>query len=161
VEFNPQRVRRYRLIGYENRAVADKDFRNDTIDAGEVGSGQSSTALYEVELTGGDPATNKADLGTVYVRYRNADTEKIEEISQRLGPDLIRERSVKESPRLYLAACAAEFAEILRDSEHASGANLSTLHDMLTRVTQQLPLDEKAAELLDLVRKAQGLPRAP
>jgi Ca-activated chloride channel family protein len=161
VEFNPQRVRRYRLIGYENRAVADKDFRNDTIDAGEVGSGQSSTALYEVELISGDAATNAADLGTVFVRYRNADTEKIEEISQRLGADLVRERSVKEAPRFYLAACAAEFAELLRDSEHAAGGSLSKLQDVMARVVEQLPLDERAAELLDLVRKAQGLPRAP
>ena len=50
VVFDPQRVRRYRLLGYENRAVADADFRNDAVDAGEVGSGQSATALYEVEL---------------------------------------------------------------------------------------------------------------
>ncbi|MEZ6190505.1 MAG: DUF3520 domain-containing protein [Phycisphaerales bacterium] len=52
VNFDPARVRRYRLIGYENRDIADTDFRNDTIDAGEVGSGQSATALYEVELLG-------------------------------------------------------------------------------------------------------------
>ncbi|NRA40085.1 MAG: von Willebrand factor type A domain-containing protein, partial [Planctomycetes bacterium] len=50
VQFDPAVVRRYRLIGYENRAIADKDFRNDSIDAGEVGSGQSATALYEIEL---------------------------------------------------------------------------------------------------------------
>ena len=157
VEFNKDRVRRYRLIGYENRAVADKDFRNDTIDAGEVGSGQSSTALYEVELIG----DQHADIGTVYVRYRNADTEKIEEISQRLTSALIRERSPKEDPRFFLAACAAEFAELLRSSEHATDGNLAKLQALLEQTVPHLPLDEKAAELLDLVRKAQGLPRAP
>ena len=157
VEFNKDRVRRYRLIGYENRAVADKDFRNDTIDAGEVGSGQSSTALYEVELIGDE----QADIGTVYVRYRNTDTEKIEEISQRLTSALIRERSPKEDPRFFLAAAAAEFAELLRDSEHATGGNLAKLQSILEQTVPHLPLDEKAAELLDLVRRAQGLPRAP
>jgi len=165
VEFNPAVVRRYRLIGYENRAIADKDFRNDTIDAGEVGSGQSSTALYEIELVAG-PVENggraaRADLGTVYVRYRNADTEKIEEISQRLTSDLVRERTAASDPRFYLAACAAEFAEVLRESSHAAGGKLERVQTLLEQVTPQLPLDEKAAELLDLVRKAQGLPRAP
>jgi len=157
VEFSPHRVRRYRLIGYENRAVADKDFRNDTIDAGEVGSGQSSTALYEVELIGDE----RADLGTVYVRYRNADTEKIEEISQRISAPLMRDRSPQSDPRFYLAACAAEFAEVLRGSEHASGGDLVKVQTVLEQAVAQLPLDEKAQELLDLVRRAQGLPRAP
>ena len=50
VQFNPARVRRYRLIGYENRDIEDQRFRDDTVDAGEVGSGQCSTALYELEL---------------------------------------------------------------------------------------------------------------
>ncbi len=157
VEFDPRRVRRYRLIGYENRAVADKDFRNDAIDAGEVGSGQSSTALYEVELIGDE----RADLGTVYVRYRNTDTMKIEEISHRLTASLVQDRSPESDPRFYLAACAAEFAEVLRGSEHATGGSLPRVQRMLERTVPHLPLDEKARELLNLVRQAQGLPRAP
>src|SRR3954451_25150681 len=52
VDFNPAVVTRYRLLGYENRDVADNNFRNDSIDAGEVGAGHSVTALYEIELTG-------------------------------------------------------------------------------------------------------------
>ncbi len=194
VEFNPAKVRRYRLIGYENRAIADKDFRNDKIDAGEVGSGQSSTALYELELidaaqpvdhgpqagpvqaaqpnrpapptapaanTPGPQVMNASDLGIVYVRYRNTDTDKIEEIAQHVGASLVKRCTPGEAPRLYLAACAAEFAEILRQSEHAKDGSLQQLTSTLERVVNQLPLDEKAAELLDLVRKAQGLPRAP
>ncbi|MDP6944352.1 MAG: von Willebrand factor type A domain-containing protein, partial [Myxococcota bacterium] len=52
VQFNPDHVLAYRLLGYENRAIADEDFTNDAVDAGEVGSGHSVTALYEVVLTG-------------------------------------------------------------------------------------------------------------
>ena len=52
VEFNPTRVVAYRLLGYEDRAVADSDFRNDTVDAGEVGAGHRVTALYELVLAG-------------------------------------------------------------------------------------------------------------
>lgn len=50
VEFNPDRVAEYRLLGYENRAIADRDFRNDRVDAGEVGAGHAVTALYEITL---------------------------------------------------------------------------------------------------------------
>ncbi len=50
VEFNPQNVSRYRLLGYENRSLADEDFRKDDVDAGEIGSGHSVTALYEIKL---------------------------------------------------------------------------------------------------------------
>lgn len=158
VEFDPARVRRYRLIGYENRDIADQDFRNDAVDAGEVGSGQSATALYEVELIGDD----KADLGAVSVRYRDVDTEAVEEISYRLlSGEIDHAAAPKSQPRLYLAAAAAEFAEIMRGSEHARGGSLEAVERVLIDVTAALPLDQQAAELLDLVRKARGLPRAP
>ncbi|QNN22959.1 DUF3520 domain-containing protein [Planctomycetales bacterium ZRK34] len=158
VEFDPARVRRYRLVGYENRDIADKDFRNDAIDAGEVGSGQSATALYEVELIGDD----NADLGAAYVRYRDVDTNAVQEISYRLrSGDIDASATPKSHPRLYLAAAAAEFAEIMRGSEHARGASLDAVERVLIDVTAALPLDQQAAELLDLVRRAKGLPRAP
>jgi len=155
VEFDPARVRRYRLIGYENRDVADKDFRNDKVDAGEVGSGQAVTALYEIELE--RPSARAADLGTVYVRYRNTDTGRIEEISTRMRADVISPKPVNERPRLFLAACAAETAEVLRGSEHAKGGTLDAVERVMVSVANALPLDAKVAELLRLVRKAKAL----
>ena len=50
VAFNPEVVRSYRLMGYENRAIKDEDFRNDDVDAGELGAGHNVTALYEIKL---------------------------------------------------------------------------------------------------------------
>ena len=50
VDFNPETVKRYRLVGFENRAIADDDFRDNTVDAGEIGAGHTVTALYEVKL---------------------------------------------------------------------------------------------------------------
>src|SRR5690606_29636964 len=86
VEFNPARVSEYRLIGYETRLLNEADFNNDQVDAGEVGSGASVTALYEItpvggpgqmadrrydlnriEVGGGDPA---GEIGFVQVRYK-------------------------------------------------------------------------------------------
>ena len=56
VEFNPEVVESYRLVGYENRKVKDDDFRNDKVDAGEIGAGHSVTALYEVVLAQDAPS---------------------------------------------------------------------------------------------------------
>jgi Ca-activated chloride channel family protein len=155
VEFDPSRVRRYRLIGYENRDVADKDFRNDKIDAGEVGSGQAVTALYEIELA--QPSDRSADIGTVYVRYRNTDSGLVEEISTRIRSDVIARKSPSEHPRLFLAACAAETAEVLRGSEHAADGTLDAVERVMVRVANALPLDAKVAELLKLVTEAKAI----
>jgi Ca-activated chloride channel family protein len=169
VEFNPDRVRRYRLIGYEKRQIAAEDFRNDAVEAAEVGSGQSATALYELELTEGDPRGGAAAspaapdgvLATVYVRYRNADSRQMEEISRRVEARNIRPMSVEENPRFFLAAAAGRFAEILRQSPHVKNGNLAQVERLLQHVCQALPLDDKAGELLQLVGRAKNLPRSP
>ena len=161
VEFNTSRVRRYRLVGYENRDIADKDFRNDKVDAGEVGSGQSATALYEVELVGRPGHEAGHDLGTVRIRYRDLETNKIEEIAQRLTSGLVQKRTPQTHPRFFLAASAAEFAEILRRSPHARGSRLAHVQRVMERVVRTLPLDKRAAELLNLIRSTEGLPDAP
>jgi Ca-activated chloride channel family protein len=155
VEFDPRMVRRYRLIGYENRDVADEDFRNDAVDAGEVGSGQSVTALYEIELEAGAP--RDAALGSVYVRYRDADSRRIEEIARSLPASAITRCTSAERPRLHLAACAAEVAEILRGSEHAEGGSMRAVVRALDRVVAALPLDGRAGALRYLAARAAQL----
>ncbi|MGB2806162.1 MAG: von Willebrand factor type A domain-containing protein, partial [Sedimentisphaerales bacterium] len=161
VDFNPHRVRRYRLIGYENRDIEDKRFRDDTIDAGEVGSGQCSTALYELELIGQPSADKQGDLGTVFVRYCNVETGQIEEVSNRLSSAIVRRRTVAAAPRFFLAAGAARFAEMLRQSEHAQHGNMMDVLRVVEQVSLALPLDRDVRELAELVRKAEGLPRSP
>ena len=78
IEFNPTQVAQYRLIGYENRKLANQDFANDKIDAGEIGAGHTVTALYEIVLAGSDAA--KA-LAPEY-RYKSSKNTDIEEIPQ-------------------------------------------------------------------------------
>jgi Ca-activated chloride channel family protein len=157
VEFNPAKVRRYRLIGYENRDIADKDFRNDKVDAGEIGSGQSATALYELELHD-SAAAESVDFGTVFVRYKAVDDDKVTEFARRLAPEVSRLRTPQTDPRFFLAACVAEFAEILRNSEHAGTRDLHAMKQLLIEVANALPLDNKVQELLKLVENAQGQP---
>jgi Ca-activated chloride channel family protein len=155
VAFDPKRVRRYRLIGYENRDIADRDFRKDAVDAGEIGSGQSATALYEVEL---HREAQQVDLGTVFVRYKDVETDAVHEFASRLRYDLVRALTPEQAPRFFLAAAVAEFAEHLRGSEHARGSSPHAITQLLLRTSQALPRDGQVAELLDLVRRTEGAP---
>jgi Ca-activated chloride channel homolog len=157
VDFNAQRVRRYRLIGYENRDIEDKRFRDDTIDAGEVGSGQCSTALYEVELQG-DP---EAPLGTVFVRYRDVQTDQMQEIARPLSAKIIRSCTIEQAPRFFLAAGVGRFAEWLRQSEHVQTGDLPQIARIIEKVSGALPLDRDVRALAQLIRQAEHLPRAP
>ena len=73
VDFNPDVVSRYRLLGYENRRVDDEDFRNDQVDAGEVGAGHSVTALYELKLR----EEAQGQMAEVFVRYEDPDSRNV------------------------------------------------------------------------------------
>jgi len=117
VEFNPDVVARYRLIGYENRDIADQDFRNDTIDAGEVGAGHTITALYEVELI--DNAQS-GTIATTYIRYEDADLDEVVEINQDFALDAVLQ-SFDDAPiDFQITAAVAEFSEILRESPYGT-----------------------------------------
>jgi Ca-activated chloride channel family protein len=74
VEFDPAMVSRYRLVGYENRTIADADFRRDEVDAGEIGMGHQVTAMYVVELTEQAKAA-PGPLGAVRIRHKAPDGE--------------------------------------------------------------------------------------
>lgn len=115
VEFDPQVVKSYRLLGYENRDVADKDFRNDKVDAGEIGAGHSVTALYDVELK----TTTKAPV-TVRLRHKAPlGSDKAEETVVSMDPGAIAASFDAAPADLRFATAVVGFAEILRQSPHA------------------------------------------
>jgi Ca-activated chloride channel family protein len=156
VEFNPDRVREFRQVGYENRQLKKEDFRNDTVDAGEVGSGQSVTALYEVGLQG----EGNQEVGVVRIRFRNLDGE-VEEMVHPIRASDVRSTFDGASVQFRLAASVAEFSEILRGSPFADGSQYSEVVPVLRPVVQELHLDSHVQELLQLVQAAaHGLPRA-
>ena len=99
VDFNPEVVSRYRLLGYENRRVADEDFRNDAVDAGEVGAGHSVTALYELKLR--DDADGA--LATVMLRYEDPDTGEVSELSREFQRSELAAGFEEASPRFQMA----------------------------------------------------------
>ena len=156
VEFNPRRVKQYRQLGYEQRQLKTEDFRNDAVAAGEVGSGQSVTALYQVELQG----DASEPLGTVRVRGRNLETGRVEELERAITAADFAPSFEQADVRFRLAAAAAEFAEILRGSPYAEGAGCADVAKVLRPVALELSLDQKVQELLRLVNAAGGAPQA-
>ena len=112
VDFNPEVVSRYRLLGYENRRVKDDQFRDDTVDAGEVGGGHSVTALYEVKFQ--DDAQGTA--ATVFVRYQDPDSGEVVELNRSIDRRQFSDTFETMSASFQLDAAVAEYAEIQRES---------------------------------------------
>lgn len=173
VTFDPRQVSSYRLVGYDNRAVEDDQFQNDTIDAGEVGAGHTVTALYEVrsaspvDLASAEAGPSRgrtlpaANLGQVTLRYRSTGTGKV--VSQRA---VIRAADVapafaRATPGLRLATAVAAFAETLGDHPVAEARHLDV--DRVEVVARQVARDHQpsvspgkatATDLLSLIAES-------
>lgn len=156
VEWSAEAVKRYRQLGYESRKLTAEQFRDDTVRAGEVGSGQSVTALYELDLV---PAGKRLVLGTVHVRYRRADTLAIEEIEQPVTPEILAASIRATRPQFRLAAGAAAFAELLRGSPYVAGRTYADVAQLLRPVALELSLDGRVKELLGLAEAAETMSR--
>ena len=148
VEFDPQAVRGYRLLGYENRAIADRDFRDDKVDAGEIGAGHTVTALYEVELTG-----QGANVATVRVRAKRPGG--VEAAEQRFSLERARlHPSMKgASADLRFAAAVAGTADILREAPQAGDWSLATAEALAEDSVDGLSDRAEFLGLLRLVRE--------
>jgi len=138
VEFNPNKIASYKLIGYENRLLNDEDFNDDTKDAGELGSGHTVTALYEVVLKGSseeiasvDPlryqkneiekTSNNNEILTVKFRYKAPQGKKSKLIVRHLKGKLVP--FAKSSNNFKFSAAVAEFGLLLRNSKHKVNAS--------------------------------------
>ena len=149
VDFNPEVVSRFRLLGYENRRLDHEQFRDDTVDAGEVGAGHQVTALYEVKLH--PEATGK--LATISIRYADADTHKVSEVSEDISVSQLHPSFDTAPATLRLAAAVAEFAEILRESYWAKDGSLESVHQVVKDAFPEID-SEQVVELMHLVNKA-------
>ena len=149
VEFNPARVDRYRLIGYEKRDVADRDFRNDSVDAGEINAGHSVTALFEVKLR---PGTGK--IGVARVRYKTGPRSEGTEVTRDIVDEAIVRNFGGATPAFQTAYVAARFAEHLRKSPWVREESLASLQPLADEL--ETP---QANELSDLIRRASKLIR--
>ncbi len=172
VEFNPATVSEYRLIGYETRMLNRDDFDNDKVDAGDVGSGQTVTALYEVVPVGGPRAIgdlryarpapaaqprigNGAELGCVKIRYKlpKSDTSRL------ISTPIDRKSEVRrfeDAPRdARFATGVAAFAELLRGGRYSGSM---TYDDVLEIATASRGEDDFGyrTEFVQLVRAAKS-----
>jgi Ca-activated chloride channel family protein len=147
VEFNPARVERYRLLGYEKRDVADRDFRNDAVDAGEINSGHSVTALFEVKLKGG-PRSGR--IGVARLRYKTDPRSEGVEFSREIADEAMSRSFEQASHAFRTAYVAARFAEHLRKSYWVKEESLAALQP----IADELPESQPTNELADLIRKA-------
>jgi secreted protein with Ig-like and vWFA domain len=174
VEFNPTRVKSYRLLGYENRALRDRDFNDDQKDAGDVGAGHQVTVLYEIEpaspsLAGVDPlryqvqppaseprekAPHADELFLLRLRYKapDGDQSKLLELPVK---DTDREFN-QASADFKFATAVAGYGMLLRNSPHKGDLNW----DKVSRLAEAgLGPDREGyrSEFIDLVRRAQQL----
>ena len=149
VDFNPQVVSRFRLLGYENRRLDHEDFRDDKADGGEIGSGHSVTALYEIKLHEG--ATGQ--LATVFIRHKDPDTRRPSEINEEIFTTQVKRNFEEASPEFQLAATVAEFAEILRESFWAQEGSLEAVSQSIEGI-RPLIHNERVDELRHLVSRA-------
>jgi Ca-activated chloride channel family protein len=176
LEFNPALVSAYRLIGYENRVLAAEDFNNDAKDAGDIGSGHTVTALYEVVPTGvaiGAPGTdplryqqpattspgvNNGELLTLKLRYKAPDgqTSKLLSFPVRDSKNAID----RAGGDFQFAAAVAAFGMLLRNSPYSGSASYDMVSELANRgATQVDDSNERAsrAEFLQLVDRARQL----
>ncbi|WP_026528372.1 vWA domain-containing protein [Butyrivibrio sp. VCD2006] len=168
VEFNPEKVNSYRLIGYENRIMRDQDFNDDTKDGGEIGAGHSVVALYEIVPEGSqsaialkyqDDKTSEdknegsqysSEYATVSVRYKEPDADK-----SQLFSIVVDENSFHEngSENIRFAGLVAEFAMLLSDSEYKGNATFTDIMDGYKQIENTDEYKDEFGQLVRLMAK--------
>lgn len=156
LRFNPKMVASYRLIGYENRAVADNQFRNNHQDGGEIGPGHEVTAVYELRLTGKHHGWFASDLGDVTLRWTSANGREVSEISREIDTDDLTNRFDDARPELRLAVVASQFAGVLKDTRYDKNVSYGRLIDEARSIDRQLHSDQ-TRELVALIQRAAQL----
>lgn len=147
VRFNPEVVESYRLIGYENRVMSSEEFEDSNKDAGEIGAGQTITALYEIVPVKDAPAASPA---TFEARYKLS----LKDAQSRSLVLEVPEVSEKSSPNLDLAAGIAAYGMCLMGSEYKGEASLSMAKELVTGVAGE---DNFRRQLVGLIEKAASL----
>jgi Ca-activated chloride channel family protein len=173
VEFNPAVVAEYRLIGYENRVLANEDFNNDRVDAGDVGAGQTVTALYELAPKGSntsvdplrygtaphesgpakDASTFSGEVAFVKVRYKKPDQAASRLMQLPVAASSLAASFDRAGDDFRFATAVAGFGQLLRGSRYAGGWSLD---DVLAVATASRGSDEFGyrSEFLSMVRMA-------
>ena len=172
IEFNPAKVAGYRLLGYEDRILAAEDFNNDKKDAGEIGSGHTVTALYEIIPAGAEVPATKVDelkyqkpkkvanddeaneLLTLKIRYKDPAADKSQLIEVAVQDE--GKKFAAASSDFQFAAAVAGFGMLLRDSQYKGTLNYDAVLEIATQHKGE-DLSGYRNELLEMVRKAKQI----
>src|SRR5262245_8203390 len=157
VDFNRKAVEAYRLVGYENRAVPDDQFRNDGVDAGAIGAGHQVTALYAIRLTGeGQPGRR---LATISLRWTDPATGRPAELVQDVFPADLASTFGGTASTFKLDALVAATAERFRGSPWGGTYRLKDVLGVADELKGQLPTTEEVRGFLALLANATELER--
>jgi Ca-activated chloride channel family protein len=157
VEFEPSAVAAWRLLGYENRDIADQDFRNDKVDAGEVGSGHRVTAVYDLVLK--DDLAPTATLATVHLRAKKPGPDSAaSEWTTPVQVSSLGTSFAAAGADLRRAWTVAVFAEKLRGSPFEAEIGWDVLHREAARASRGLPEDKELISLIDTAARLSGGP---
>jgi len=172
VEFNPEKVSEYRLIGYENRMLKREDFSNDKVDAGEIGSGHTVTALYEIVLKGDKgwteplryqqaPAVStdmrSEELAMLRIRYKEANAAPSQVMEFPLMASQVKPSLEEASADFRFAAAVAAYGQILKDSKFTGDFSLSDVVSLAqgARGEDRLGLRAEFIQLVELAKSLQ------
>lgn len=153
VEFNPDRVRSYQLLGYQQHQLKSEDFRDNAVDAAEIGAAEAGNALYLIDIVD----SGSGDLGVVRARFRDAASGNYEERSWSLPysrnvPDL-----EEAAPSMRLATVAAGFAALLNESPLAADIEFQSMINLSQDLQDYYPLNPDVIALPNLLLRAQQL----
>lgn len=157
VEFNPQRVGQYRLLGFEKHQLNKEDFRNDQVDAAELAAAEAGVAMYQVEVK----PDGFGDIGTVSVRFQDVSTGRMVE---RLWPIPYSPRTPSidaASPTMRLASVATLFAMKLRGEPSADRVELPALVGLITGLPTSLSNQPRVQALQTMLNQARTLGEPP
>ncbi len=151
VDFDPEIVKSYRLLGYENRVLQDWEFNDDKRDAGEIGAGHTVTAIYEVELV--NPAISN-DMLTVKFRYKQPKAAESVLIEKPLNNPIQAFELASEN--LRFASCVAAYGMIMRNSAYKGNADLNMVMDIAQK---SMTFDQKGyrADFIKLIESSKKI----
>lgn len=153
IEFNPDRVISYRQIGYDKHQLKKEQFRDNTVDAAEIGAAESGTAMYSIQVK----PQGKGPLGTVRVRYKIPATGRYVEEDWELKYDAASQPLEQAPASMRLATVASSFAEWLAANPHAGSVNLGDLQRYLTGVAEEFSSDERPKKLTRMLQQARRI----
>ncbi len=151
VDFNQAVVAAYRLIGFENRAIPDQQFRNDDVEAGAIGAGHEVTALYAVVLNEG---YETGRIASVDLRWTDPQTKKATEIVQDVDRGALARDFRATDEHFKLDACVAATAEVFRDSPWIPGWRFTDVVRVTDQIALLLPKTDDVHDFLELVNEA-------